>query len=603
MNGNPAGAQQALERIRAALAGGDVDTAIDVARRRCEAEPETAANWDLSAQVYYQAGRLEDALRSQRRAVALEPASAGYLRGEATILLALDRFEEAVERFRAAIGLVSEDADLRSDLAAALIKAGEPRAAEVECRAALAASPDAPAARFNLGMALLQQRKLRDAERVFDELSAAGLEDPAKRGELARAYWALDRCRKAETVLRDVLEAGPDQWEAAALMGQILARRGRFEESEALLRQVCDRAPQAAGVLECLGGVYQEWEKPDQAREAFTAALALDPRSCDALTGLSHCADAAQAPQLLRSIAALRDSLGPGQREQRLNLNFAEARLHDRLHQHAIAWDRAVHANAAFCDAHGLRPARREDFRREALPGLAPATGGSERPAKLIVILGLPRSGKSTAEALAAGLRGAVRGYESNLFEDALEALDGAAPHPGRAGIDALSAQDYPAFADLLNRVVAERAGGASAYSVTVHAMYLLDSLPDLLAGLPNAAFVCLTREAWDNAVRLFLANYDLLNNSYCYRLPDIMNRIELWQRAVDWWTEQAPERILHLRYEELVADPAAAQSRLAAFCGLPVAAAAQPLFDDRGCAVPYREFMARHLAAETAAG
>ena len=134
-----------------------------------------------------------------------------------------------------------------------------------------------------------------------------------------------------------------------------------------------------------------------------------------------------------------------------------------------------------------------------------------------------------------ARLQGTARGFETNLFEEALEAFGARSTRPRHRTMRDLGAEDYPAYIDILSDMVRERAGGAAAYTVTVHAMTLLDDLPNLLAALPGTVFVCLTRCKWDTALRLFLWNYDLLNNSYSYRLSDIMNRTELWRRAVDW--------------------------------------------------------------------
>jgi hypothetical protein len=53
------------------------------------------------------------------------------------------------------------------------------------------------------------------------------------------------------------------------------------------------------------------------------------------------------------------------------------------------------------------------------------------------------------------------------------------------------------------------------------------------------------------------------------------------------------------IRYEDMVADPAAALRAAADLCGVPMTDRPLPVLgDDRDAAAPYRQFMAAELAA-----
>ena len=92
--------------------------------------------------------------------------------------------------------------------------------------------------------------------------------------------------------------------------------------------------------------------------------------------------------------------------------------------------------------------------------------------------------------------------------------------------------------------------------------------------------------------------------DGFTYELSSIIKQIELWRRATHYWSETAPGRCLAVDYQNIVADPALILAEMAAFCdlGAPTTAPA-PVFDDRGCAAPYRQMMESHLSAEGAHG
>jgi hypothetical protein len=62
----------------------------------------------------------------------------------------------------------------------------------------------------------------------------------------------------------------------------------------------------------------------------------------------------------------------------------------------------------------------------------------------------------------------------------------------------------------------------------------------------------------------------------------------------IDLMAQKFPEIVRVINYEEMVADPAAALRTAAEIRGLPMSdEPLPPIGDDRGCAAPYRQFMA----------
>lgn len=590
--------------VAAAFKKGDPEGAARILASALETDPENAAFHDLMAVVHYSVGRPADALPHARRAAELAPQVARFSKGEATVLIALERYDEAIARLEKILQANPGDVDARNDLGASYAKAGRFEAAEEQFRRALDVDPSAPTALFNLGVTLLKLRRTAAAEEQFGKLRGQAPDDPSKLFELGKVYWELDRCLAAEALLERALELEPDHRDALVVLGQIAARRGDFELAVRRLERARLLEPDNARTLECLGQIYRDSQKPEEAQEAYRAALAISPASCDALAGLSHFADPATAPELLRHLEEAQGALAPGETDKRLSLAFASARMLDRAMAYEKAWHQAVEANEEFRDLYVPEIAERRDFSKGPVPRInaggaspEPPPQGAAPDRRLIIIAGMPRSGKSSAEELLAQVPDLKTGYENNLFSESIEELN------ERIGLSLVRALGdlpdsyWPQYLEILNAKLADRAGDCAAYTLTIHGMYILDAIPQLIANLPNAFLVLLQRDAYDNALRIFLSDYDLNNNSYSYRLPDIMGRIELWRSAVGWWTANQPERCFAVGYEEMVQDPSAALERISGLCGLPPASASpEPPFDDTGCAAPYREMIKNHL-------
>jgi Flp pilus assembly protein TadD len=64
--------------------------------------------------------------------------------------------------------------------------------------------------------------------------------------------------------------------------------RGELPVAASLYRRAHDADPQRARPLVSLGQVLMDMQRPDQASEAFSAALVIEPRNLDALRGLGH---------------------------------------------------------------------------------------------------------------------------------------------------------------------------------------------------------------------------------------------------------------------------------------------------------------------------
>ena len=128
-----------------------------------------------------------------------------------------------------------------------------------------------------------------------------------------------------------------------------------------------------------------------------------------------------------------------------------------------------------------------------------------------------------------------------------------------------------------------------------------MNNIPHLVTIMPNASFIFVDRDIWDNAARIYLSNYPAGDLKYSYRFSSIVKQIQRWRTAMDWWLNAEPDRFLKVSYEDLVADPRSELSKICSFCNLVLPSAPlSPVFDDRGCAVPYKQMMDEQLAGES---
>ena len=115
---------------------------------------------------------------------------------------------------------------------------------------------------------------------------------------------------------------------------------------------------------------------------------------------------------------------------------------------------------------------------------------------------------------------------------------------------------------------------------------------------LGNARFIFVKRNHDDVMLRIYMRNYRE-GHPYAYDLNSIRDHLNWYDQMADLMLEKFPSIVRIVSYEDMVANPAGAVRTVAELCGLPMPEGpVPPVGDDRGCAEPYRDLMARELAA-----
>ena len=133
----------------------------------------------------------------------------------------------------------------------------------------------------------------------------------------------------------------------------------------------------------------------------------------------------------------------------------------------------------------------------------------------------------------------------------------------------------------------------ASAHPKNRPRMFQKCSRQDGTSAGAYARFIFVKRDPDDIELRIYMKKYHR-GNAYAYDIGNIREHVAWYNQMVDVVAERVPHISMVIQYENMIADPAAALRPVAELCGLaPPDGPLPQLGDDRGCAAPYREFMA----------
>ena len=198
-------------------------------------------------------------------------------------------------------------------------------------------------------------------------------------------------------------------------------------------------------------------------------------------------------------------------------------------------------------------------------------------------------------EKLVGTLDGVKRGYENPSVENAVRRTFQTAALLTSNFLEDLPAQLYPQCREIYLDELGRRAASAKVFTNT-HPGRIYDAAR-MVAAFPNVRFIFVKRNIEDNILRVYMQLYRT-GNAYSYDLNAAREHIAWYHQMVDLLAEKFPDVVRVINYEDMVADPAAAQGVAADLCGLAMAEG-PPLAigDDRGCAEPYRQLMAAEPA------
>jgi len=222
-------------------------------------------------------------------------------------LRVMRRYPDAIPVLRRARELMPTDADTVTELARSLSASGDRATARKEVEAAIAAKA-VNGNLYGIYAQLLQQSAEPDSEaKTVDALEhavALAPHDTGFRERLGSAYLRSNRIEEARKLFEQIALADPNRSYPFQQLATIYSRMGQRERSAAAATQATKMAanenqlhqiqllsaqhPESANLHLILGDRYMDLHIPGPAKDEYTQALKIDPKSTRAKNGLAR---------------------------------------------------------------------------------------------------------------------------------------------------------------------------------------------------------------------------------------------------------------------------------------------------------------------------
>ncbi len=572
---------------------------------------------ELSAAFeHHRAGRIKRASALYRKILNKAPDNPDALHLLGVIALSDRRPERAIRLIGRAVAVSPGSAEAYSNLGNAQHAAGRPAEACASYRRAIDLSPDFAVAHSNLGRVLCEEGDFAAASRSCERAVEIAPDLPEAHNNLGNALRGLGRSEAAEAAFRRALQFQPHNAAFHANLGNLLGDLRRFEDAQACYRRAIEIDPALAvahyGLAGCqrslgdLAAAMENYQKalsltPDQAFvwndlgrtlrslgrfeeavAAFRQSLAVNPDFGEAYRNLASCQQLTADDQNLVRLSALAEQPELPV-EERAAAGFAMGKVlddADRFEEAFLAYERA---NRMYRDARAALGERFEaaELHREVDETIATfdpryfaSVRGWGSPSELpVFIVGMPRSGTSLVEQIAASHTRVYGAGELREIGDVAEQLD-----PIIAAIRSGGGEDA-AEAGVEHRMTIRRLSNAHLEHLKAlngRAERVIDKMPDNIFKLgaiatlfPGARVIFCRRDPLDTCLSCYFQKFTAGQLVFSYDLADCAKRFLETERLTAHWRKVLPLKWLEVEYEALVADLERESRRIITFLGL----------------------------------
>jgi tetratricopeptide (TPR) repeat protein len=565
---------EVLRDFQAAYAhdqAGRRDRAEVLYRKVLEKAPDHADALHLLGLIAYERGRHPRAIQLIRRALTVMPDFPTAHANLGSALKAMGKRTEAAEAYHRAIALQPDYALAHSNLAAVQIEQGEFSAGLASAERAISLAPDFVEAHVNRADALFRQRRFEEAETSLRRAIELMPQRAASTSFLGAVLAEVGRFEEAIACHKGAIALQPDDAQLHYALGRTLLQAREPEASEASFRRALSLDRDLAEAWHWLGNKLLVKGRLDEGLSCYRRAIAIDPDLAEAHEALSYSGQSAEDAQVKRLATLLADADRPVL--DRIAAGFAAGGFLDTAGRYDEAFSHFAAANALQrrllaqvgkrFDPEALARAV-DGVIAQATPELFSAAAGGGNPSELpVFIVGMPRSGTSLVEQIAASHSQVFGGGERR---DISHIADAALARN----------RDRPTAAWDMD--IARRLGDvhiADLQRLASGAVRLTDKMPDNILHLgviavlfPGARIIFCRREMRDTCLSCFFQRFGE-GNAFSYELADCARRYREIERLAEHWRRVLPLRMLTLDYEALVADHEGESRRLIAFLGL----------------------------------
>jgi tetratricopeptide (TPR) repeat protein len=487
-------------------------------------------------------------------------------------LRAVGRRTDAAESYRRALVLGPDYAIAHCNLAAIQNEQGAFEAGLASADRAIELMPGLSEAHINRANALVGRRRFAEAEASLRRALELMPQRPETYCALGAVLSELDRFDEALECHRRAIELRPDDALLHHTFGGTLFRAQELEASEASYHHALSLDPDLARSWYGLGNTLQARGRLEEAVSCFRRAHKMDPdlaEACEFLAFNRQCAE--NEAELDHLGALLRSPDRPAL--DRISAGFALGAFLDNIDCYDAAFPYFAEANALhrqFLADTGER-FDADIFRREVdrliercTPALfAAATGFGNTSELPVFIIGMPRSGTSLLEQIAASHS---RVFGAGERKDIFRISEAVLAHNRDKPIEEWDMRFARQLADEHVARLRARGGGAAR---------VIDKMPDNILDLgiiavlfPAARVIFCRRDARDTCLSCFFLRFGE-GHAFACDLADCGRQFLEIERLAAHWRRTLPLSMLTVEYEALVKDPEGESRRLIEFLGL----------------------------------
>jgi tetratricopeptide (TPR) repeat protein len=383
---------------------------------------------------------------------------------------------------------------------------------------------------------------------------------------LAQACNQLGKRDEAITMIRAAIGRNVKRADYHGLLGDILVTQGQFHEAIDAYDRALKHSPHHPGVLAGKANAYLRLDKTERALAVLEPLLKQGTE--DAVIAIVHARirmeqgdPHAAAEAVLSHLPAKREPL-----ETRRTLYFTLGKAMEQAGEYTAAMEAYGEGNALSVSqfdaaAHAEKhDAIIEAFGAQAFESMPHSGCESRRP---VFIVGMLRSGSTlTEQIIDAHSQGCGLGEIESMPRLINESL------AGRGVAEAWSMLTQEDLASLANEYLMDAAGSADRMVDKQLGNYQL--LGPIAKVFPKAAFIHCTRNPMAMGLSCFAQKLPPGTNPWAARLEDIGAFHRDYNRLMRHWREVLGDRILEVRYEDLVGDLPGTARRILDFCELP---------------------------------
>ncbi|KZX60105.1 hypothetical protein A3709_12420 [Halioglobus sp. HI00S01] len=557
------------------MAQGDLrqfDKAENTLRHVMELAPGFAKPYEDLGTLLLKQQRTEEAVPLLKKAVRLDPKleAAHFNLGKA--LAAVGEGQQADAAFERSFEL----SPLRGMMARAAEhhKAGRIREAEQLCRQVLQKQPRHVDALRMLGLIAAAAGDFDEAEHLLSQALAGAPDHVPVLFELGRVLKELERYEDAIEIFREITRLQPDNPKGHYRLGGVLGPAAQTEESAAAYRRCLDLSSNHTGAWLGLGHMLKTLGHQDEGVRAYQRCLELEPDFGEAYYSLANLKTYRFSDDQIDDMEQrvdsdeLRDS-------SRVNFMFALGKAFEDREDYDKAWHYYEGGNQTQRMLVSYDPVHTESINDELVAFFNAdffqqlGEVGEQDPAPIFV-LGMPRSGSTLVEQIIAS-HSAVEGtselpYIGRLTKSLNRNRADGMRYPG------LLAELEPRHFQRLGRDYLQMAQ----MHRTEGTPHFIDKMPNnfpcvgfIHAILPNARIIDARRNPLDACVGNLRQLY-ARGQTFSYDQSDIGEYYLQYQRMMDHWDEVLPGKVLHVQYEDTVADLDTQVRRILDFLELP---------------------------------